>query len=272
MEWPMKFDDQAERFDDCSGLEPAAGRAIAQSVLELTGCGANDIVLDVGAGTGAIGWHFAALACRYIGLDASPAMLAVFQRKLQTLSRGTDSCLLLLQTDSDGPWPIEDQTMAVVLASRVVHLLQVDHLVQEVWRVGRPGAYLLLGRVTRDPDSLKSKLQRQKRMVLKEHGIATRSSGQAAQQVLDICLARGATPLPARTAARWARTTTARQAIAAWENKPRLSNSAEGGEMDAGLRQSVLDALTDWARQEFGDLDCPVNSTEEYTLQGVRLP
>jgi SAM-dependent methyltransferase len=268
----MKFDDQADRFDDHAGLEPAAGRAIAQVILECTGCGPADLVLDVGAGTGAVGWHLAALGCRYVGLDSSPAMLAVFQRKLETLSPGPGDHPLLLHTDGDGPWPIGDRTAAVVFASRVVHLLRVDHFVQEVGRVGTPGAWLLLGRVHRDPDGLESRLQRQKRQLLKEHGIRTRSSGQAAQQVLDECLARGASPLPARTAARWTRTRTARQALEAWENKPQLSHSAEGEEMGPELRRAILDSLAAWARQEFGDLDSPVEFAEEYTLEGVRLP
>jgi SAM-dependent methyltransferase len=264
----MWFDGQADQFDDCSGLGPEIGRPIAQAILEWSGAAGDDVILDVGAGTGAIGRHFATLSCRYLGLDLSGPMLEVFRRKEGPLPRH----MLLMRADSDRPWPIRDRALAVVFASRVLHHLQVRHVVQEVLRVCRPGGCLLLGRGARDADSMPSRLQRQKRRLLADHGLGTPGGGQAVQQVLDECCARGAIALPPTTAARWARSATPRQLLAAWEAKPHLNSAARGQEMNAGQRAAIVSALADWARGEFGDLDRVQEFAEEYTLQGVRLP
>ncbi len=264
----MWFDGQANQFDDWAGLEPSTGRAVAQAVLEQSGAAADDLVLDMGPGTGAIGFHFAALPCRYLGLERSRRMLDVFRQKLGPCPPH----LLLVLADGDRPWPIRDGSAAVVFASRVVHHLQARHFVQQVFRVCRPGGCLLLGRVMREADGLPSRLQRQKRALLSEQGQITRGGGQAARRVLDECTARGATDAGPVTAARWTRTATARQFLTAWEEKPRLDNSAGGEDLSAEGRAAIVKALTDWATSEFGDLDRPQEFVEEYTLLGVRLP
>src|SRR5262245_33066409 len=113
----MWFDGQAEQFDDSAGLEPAVGRRVAQAILELSGATGDDVILDIGTGTGAVGWHFAGLPNRYLGLDLSRPMLEIFRRKLGQLPPH----MLLVQADGDRTWPIGARTVAVVFASRVVH-------------------------------------------------------------------------------------------------------------------------------------------------------
>jgi SAM-dependent methyltransferase len=262
------FDGQADRFDDAAGLAPGVGLGIAQAILELSQCTSADVILDVGTGTGAIGVHFSALSIRYLGLDLSLPMLDFFRRKLGPLPQH----MLLLQADSERPWPIRDRALAVVFASRVVHHLSTPHFVREVWRVCRPGGCLLLGQVTRAADSLPSRLQQHKRALLAEHGLRTGGSGQAIQQLLADCGEFGATPLASTRVAQWTRIMTARQILTTWEGKPQLMSRAQGHSLNPEERTVVVHALTDWARQEFGDLDRPEESTEEYTLQGVRLP
>jgi SAM-dependent methyltransferase len=264
----MWFDGQADQFDENAGLAPGVGLSIAQAILVLSQCTSADVILDVGTGTGAVGLHFRALPIRYLGLDLSLPMLDVFRRKLGPLPQH----MLLLRADSDRPWPIQDRALAVVFASRVVHHLSAPHFVREVWRVCRPGGCLLLGRVTRTADSLPSRLQRHKRALLADHGLRAGGGEQAIQHLLADCCEHGATPLASTSVARWTRTTTARQILAKWEGKPQLMSRAQGYSLNPEERTVVVDALTDWARQEFGDLDRPEGFAEEYTLQGVRLP
>jgi SAM-dependent methyltransferase len=264
----MGFDTQAGTFEDYAGLEPAVGGDVARAVLEVGRVASNDLLLEVGAGTGTVGRHLAALPCLYVGLDLSRPMLEMFRQKLGDSSGPA----LLLQADAERPWPVGDQAAAVVYASRVVHLLEAESFVREVLRVVRPGGCLLLGKVTRDSDSVRSRLQRQKRTLLAEHGIQTRAGEQAITHILDACHARGALPLAARTVARWTRTTTVRDVLDGWEAKPLLSNSARAERWDAGLRATLVNALADWARHEFGDLDRRMEYMEQYTLQGVQLP
>jgi hypothetical protein len=141
-----------------------------------------------------------------------------------------------------------------------------------VWRVCRPGGCLLLGRVTRAADSLPSRLQRHKRAVLAEHGLRGGGGGQAIQQLMADCSELGATPLASTSVARWTRTTTARQLLTTWEGKPQLMSKVQGLSLNPEERAVIVHALTEWARQEFGDLDRPEEFAEEYILQGVRLP
>jgi SAM-dependent methyltransferase len=201
-------------------------------------------------------------------MDLSLPMLEVFRRKAGPLPGN----MLLLQADSDRPWPVRDGTLAVVFASRVVHHLSAAHFIREVWRVCQPGGSLLLGRVTRAAESLPSRLQRHKRTLLAEHGLRAGGGGQAVQQLVADCLERGATPLDPARVANWTRTTTARQLLTAWEGKPQLMSRTLGTSLNPEARTAIVTALTDWARQEFGDLDRPEEVEEEYLLQGVRLP
>src|SRR5262249_37031139 len=216
----MWFDGQAEQFDESAGLDPAVGQGIAVAIRELSNGTAEAVLLDLGAGTGAIGLHFANLPGRYVGLDLSPTMLEIFQRKLAPWP----GHMLLVQADSDRPWPIRDRALAGVFASRVVHHLQPEHFVQELLRVCRVGGTLLLGRVLREPDSFPSRLLRYKQSLLAQYGIRTRAGGLAIQEIADRCCQRGGRALPATAVAQWTRTTTARRLLASWEKKPGLSS------------------------------------------------
>jgi SAM-dependent methyltransferase len=259
----MWFDGQAKDFEDSSGFEPAVGRSVAQAVVE--GALGDEVILDIGAGTGTIGRHFAAFPHRYLGQELSRGMLTMFQQSLDPLPRN----MLLAEADCDRPWPIADRTVTVVFASRVIHHLNLTHFVEETQRVCRPGGRLLLGRVTRDPESLPSRLQRYKRTLLEEHGLSIGGGEKAVPKVLDACSAMGATALPPATVARWTRSVTPRQLLNAWEGKPQLTSNAAGKGMSADQRAATVNALTGWARAEFGDLDQAHEVAQEYRLQGV---
>lgn len=261
----MWFDGQAEQFDDTAGLDPAVGRRVGEAILDVSGATGDDVILDIGAGTGAIGRHFAAFPRRYLGLELSRAMLEIFQRKLEPPPRN----MLLAEADCDRPWPIGARTVAVVFASRVVHHLELRHFAQETQRVCRPGGHLLLGRVTRDAGSLPSRLQRYKRALLAEHGFSAGGGGQAVHRLVDMSREMGATELPPVTVARWTRTATPRQLLTAWERKPQLISGASSRTMSAEQRGAIIDALTGWTREELGDLDRAQEFAEEYTMHGV---
>lgn len=264
----MWFDGQAAQFDDSAGLEPRAGRNIAQAILKLGGCTSDDIILDVGAGTGTIGSHFADLPSRYLGLDRSRPMLEIFQRKLAAPSQ----TMLLVQADGDRPWPIHDHALAVVFASRVAHHLQTEHFLHEVFRVCRSGGHLLLGQVARDVNSFPSRLQRHKWTLLAERGLGAPTASQVIQEIAQTCRRWGANPLLPITVADWTRTTTAARLLTSWRGKPQLSSRMRGNTLDAEEQAAVMHTLTEWARRECGDLDRPQEFSETYTLHGVRLP
>jgi ubiquinone/menaquinone biosynthesis C-methylase UbiE len=256
------FDQQASHYDARAGLPVTAGAAVAQAIVESAGARADDLVLELGAGTGEIGVHLARLPVRYVGLDSSQAMLDVFRAK------GVMGSLSLIVADCNWPWPLPDGSAAAVFASRVIHLLDPEHVVRETVRIGRPGGVLMLGRVLRDRDSLKERLRRQRQTLLVEAGITARQGEEGTRRVVERCLAAGGESLGRREVAEWTGETTPAQVIAGWETLSRMGSVF----VDAGTRDTILDALRDWARTEFGDLDRPAAFRERYAIDVVRLP
>lgn len=260
-----RFDAQAARFDRRAGVPPAAADQIAAAVLDGVGHpSADQVVLELGAGTGEVGRHLAVLAGRYVGVDLSAPMLAVFGDKLASVPARSHA--LLLQADGDRPWPVRRGSVSVVFASRVAHLLGAAHVVSEVARVCREDGRFVVGRVERS--GVKQVLRRQREVILADRGVAgARSGGRRTQALLEAFVGAGALVEPKRAVATWTVTTTAEEVIAGWETMSSMGGEAVAPE----VRVDVLSELRRWADGEFGELDRPQESRETYTLEGVRL-
>ena len=256
------FDQQASHYDARAGLPAAAGAAVAQAIVDLAVVGPGDLVVELGAGTGEIGVDLVRLPIRYVGLDASPAMLDVFRAKAVL---GPSS---LVVADCNLPWPLPDGSAAVVFASRVVHLLAPEHTAQETARVCRPGRSLMLGRVLREPDGIKERLRRRRRALLVEAGIGPRQGEEGTRRVVERCLAAGGTFLGREVVAEWTGETTPARVIAGWATLSRMGSVS----VDPVTRADILDELRRWGRAEFGDLDRPEAFRERYAVDVVRLP
>lgn len=256
------FDAQARGYDARVGLPPAAGEAVAQALVSWAGVGEADQVVELGAGAGEIGLHLARLPLRYVGLDNSAGMLAIFRDKVA----GHDP--KLIEADCDMTWPLPDSDTRVVFASRVIHLLQPEHVVRETRRVCRPGGFLMLGRVGRDPSNLKERLRRQRQHLLRETGHHARQGEQGHREVVVRCEAAGCTPLGRRVAAEWMGETSAETIIANWETMTRMGSV----EVAPVTRATILAELRQWARRELGELDGKQPFREQYVIDIVRMP
>ncbi|HSK81148.1 MAG TPA: class I SAM-dependent methyltransferase, partial [Thermoanaerobaculia bacterium] len=215
-------------------------------------------------GTGEIG---AALARRgpYVGLDLSLGMLRVFHDRLS----GTRREPLLAQADADRPWPVRSGWARIVFASRAAHLFAKGHLIAETLRVASPeGAVFGLGRVRRDPGSLRATLRREMRRLLAGHGIEGRGGERAREDLMAAFAEQGGEILPPRTAATWPVSERAGDSLASWRGKPGLAGTA----VPEDVKRNVLDRLEEWAREKYGDLDSIQEAAESYELTAVRLP
>ena len=259
---PELFDDQAQRFDGRAGLEPAQCRQIAAAVLAVGNVGANDLIVEIGAGTGQIGVELAA-ARRYVGCDLSAGMLDRFR----TRSRGSTARCGLVRADASRTWPMIYGSARAIFSSRALHLLEHEHVADEVFRVGQPGgATLVIGRVERSPDGLRARLAREMRERLRRLGFAPRSE-RYERRLIEACVQRGAVALETVTVVTWAAAASVQQSLDSWRSLPGLG----GIEVPGGIRDIVLRDMAEWATGVFGDLERTVESEEAYVLRAVRL-
>ena len=285
----FSFDGQAQSFDRRAGLPPAAAEAVARAVAELAAAvnpEAGGLLMDLGAGTGEIGVQLAAGAgnaddagdardsgtvgdrLAYLGIDLSFAMLAAFRAKLHRPAGGARRAALVA-ADGDRPWPLRAGRVRAIFLSRAAHLLDPERLLAEASRAAHPGGSLLiLGRVRREPDSLRATVRREMQRLLAARGVAARSGEEARRRLLTLAAERGGRPLPPRVAATWGVVERAAESLAAWRATPGLAGTAVAPE----LRCDVFDRLAAWAERRYGGLDAVRQATERYELTAVRLP
>lgn len=237
----LSFERQAPLFAARTELDDAVELGAADAVLQLGGLAADDLLQEIGAGTGEIGRFLAAAPPRCIGLDSSPAMLAEFTPRLP---EGADA--MLIEADANRTWPLDDNAAALILGSRVFHLLDGDHLLAEARRVGRHCRFLLLAdRVRRAHDALKDPARQKMRALLEAHGETPRSTERRRRALWDRAAELAGAPITPVAAARWPVTATVADAVAAW----RAEDSLGGVTPPAAVRPAVLDELDRWAEE-----------------------
>ena len=258
----LTFDEQAPRYDARVGLPVSVGAAVASEIMACAGLLTDDLVLELGVDTGEIGTHLARLPVRYVGIDTSAAMLQLFREKL-----GEWPALLLL-ADASQAWPLDEGVASVVFASRVIHLLDAEHVTRETFRVCRPGGWLMLGRVLRDGNGVKERLRRRRLELLQQAGVGSLRGREGARRVVERCLSAGGESMGRRVVAEWSGAISPAEVIADWTSLSRMGSVA----VDPVRRQAILAELHAWARAEMGDLDQPEAYRERYAIDLIRLP
>jgi len=257
------FDHQAATFERRAGLPEEYCREIALAVLKMGDAGAQDLLVELGAGTGQIGRWFTERV-RYVGLDLSRAML----REFRAHSGGDARAGMLVRADAQVGWPIADGSARIVFASRAVHLLDEEHVARELSRVGASqGAVLIIGRVRRERESMRAGMAREMNKRLLSRGYEGRGGEKQNRKLFEACRRLGAEILGPRTVARWKVSTSPRRSLDSWRSLVSLGGVC----VPAPAREEILDELEDWAGQEFGSLDREFQEEESYVLYGVAL-
>ncbi|HTQ79511.1 MAG TPA: hypothetical protein VMM92_05920, partial [Thermoanaerobaculia bacterium] len=167
------------------GLPPAAVAQIAAVIASQAGARPPGLLLDLGGGTGAIGHRLAAFpgVC-YLTLALSLPRLRRFARR----SSAGEGSAFLARADANLAWPLRDGCVSLFFLTRAAHLLLPESLVAEILRTAHPaGSAVVLGRVRREPSSVRATLRRALHRLLSESGIPSRS-GEAAHPLLAAAL------------------------------------------------------------------------------------
>lgn len=260
------FDSQADGFERHAGLGREVAARVAAVVVEWVRPGPEDAMLELGAGTGEIGWCLHGAGGRYVGLDASGRMLGVGVRRGVADSGGRDRPFFVV-ADCDERWPIGDGAVRCVFASRVAHLLDVGHVVGEVRRVGCGDVWWIMGRTRRDPAGYREVLRDRMRQALVERGMRPREGRQSGQRFIEAMSAGGGVAMAPVDVARWVRRGTVEEVLAGWRAKDDLA----GAGVDLAVRDAVLDEVERWALGRFGGLTVELESAEVYALTAVRF-
>lgn len=260
---PEFFDHQAATFEERAGLPADCSLEIARAALRIARVEEGDLVVELGPGTGQIGRWLCEHA-RYVGLDLSAGMLREFRKRL-------DEDIIekaLVQSDANGSWPLADATARMVFSSRAAHLLNDEHVARELYRVANPsGATLIVGRVKRDPQSVRARMAREMNARLRERGYEGRGGEKQNRMLFEACQRRGAQILEPITVARWEVSASPRQSLESW----RSLKSLGGLPVPAETRASILSELEGWAIETFGGLDGECESEETYVLYTAQV-
>lgn len=262
----MRFNaKEAEIFDDRAGLSEPTVKDIVRGIVDIVQPTPSMTLLEVGAGTGLIGSHLIGLPCKYIGFDYSDPMLEIFRSRIPSDA----SEYTLTQGDGEKTWPVEDASVHAIFGSRVLHLLDVEHVASELFRVSaNTGATLMVGLVHRDNESPKNKMREKMRSLLADRQKTSRDWKRLNAELFDVCRRRGAEILKTRLAAEWKSSYNPNQSIESWQNKEGLA----GASVSEETKSKVLEELREWANGYFDDMYRTVEFSETYHLHVLELP
>jgi len=246
------YDALAPRFERERALPDGVAQAVRELVLEATGV-AHPRVLDLGAGTGRIGWPFVAADDDYVGVDLSFGMLRAFMARCGRAPR-------LVQADGLRLPFAEAMFDLVMLVQVFGGLGDWRQFADEARRVLRPDGAVVIGRTAAPEDGVDARMKLQLDSILSILGAGgAKRRGNARAAVEDLLGAR-ATGVERRIAGTWTAQRSPRQFIARHRDGARFSTLPERVKNEAMARLAV------WAETEFGSLDAASSEAHAFEL------
>lgn len=260
----MQFDNQADNYDQRTGLGEAAAKQIAAAVKSLIAPYLNGTLLEIGAGTGEIGYYLQDLDLPYAGIDLSSEMLRHFRGRFST---GED-LPRLIQMDGNEPWPLPEQSVSVFFSSRAMHQLDHQHVLGQLAKLATPaGALLILGNTQRNAKSSKAIMRNEMHKLLNAFGLSEKSGQSNRKQLFEALEQQGCQRLPTLVAARWQAQHAAIESIQSWASVEGIA----GLTIDPALKTQVLELLQINAGKIFTDIHQVQETEEIYELNAIKL-
>jgi ubiquinone/menaquinone biosynthesis C-methylase UbiE len=261
----MQFDDQADTYDKRTGLGEKTAQKIALSINQMIEPYLNGLFLEIGAGTGEIGYFLQDLPIPYIGIDLSGSMLDVY-RERYTISEKLPH---LIQTNGNSPWPLENNSVSVFFSSRAMQQLNHKHVLTQLEKLSTSGpSILVLGNVKRNKHSVKTIMRQEMHKVLNEFGIKEKS-GQSNRKILFEAIERqGGKRLAPIITSRWSVSHAPMESINSWKSVDGIAGQA----VEEKVKTRILDTLLLNIQKKFTDLNQALEAEETYELNTIVLP
>jgi ubiquinone/menaquinone biosynthesis C-methylase UbiE len=236
---PAAFDATAPEYDRHRALPEDVAASIRSAVLALAGEGSKPSVLDLGAGTGRIGWPFVAADDDYVGVDVSFGMLREFIRRTDA-----DPRLACCEGES---LPFRDGAFDVVMLIQVIGGARGwRRLVAEARRVLHGNGSLVIGKTVSPTDGIDARLKARLAEILEELGVQAdeKQAGKALGWLESVAREKRVV-----VAASWISERSPRGFL---DRKP---TGAKFLELPLAVREEALRRLADWATATYGSLE-----------------
>lgn len=248
------FEPGAATFDEQRGLPEKTGQELCEIVLTRLPAGREGRLLETGIGTGRIAAPFLAAGCRYVGLDASPAMLERCWERL-----GSAGGQLSLILGDMARMPIPNEAFTAVLAASVYRVATPWQIVAtETSRVlTRPGFFFLIQHEVA-PGSMEDVLRQRKREIFTRFSVdANQEGGATDAEVARFFIDQGATVETVQTSS-WISLRTPRSCIRRFQRGSHMS--------DRSWADTLLAELESFALMRYGSLEA-----EEMVARTLRV-
>lgn len=260
----MQFDQQADIYDKRTGLGEQTASKTAHTLENLIKPFSDGIFMEIGAGTGEIGFFLQDLGIPYIGIDLSSRMLDVYRKRFTN----PNSIPTLIQTDANNPWPLDDNLVSVFFSSRALHHLKREHVVSELARLSIPhNSILVLGHVKRNKTSVKTIMRQEMHKILHDYGFQEKSGQSNRKKLFELLEKKGGKVLDPVITSRWKVSHAPIESINSW----RVVDGIAGNEIKPTLKNKILDELENRALSLFPDLNQPLEAEERYELNAIKL-
>ncbi|MCF6204147.1 MAG: methyltransferase domain-containing protein [Methylococcaceae bacterium] len=261
----MQFDDQADIYDKRTGLGEKTAQKIAATVNQMIKPYLKGQFLEIGAGTGEIGYFLQDLPIPYIGIDLSNGMLEIYRQRFKEQKNRPR----LIQMDGNAIWPLQNGSVSVFFSSRAMHQLDHEHVLNQLKKLAVPtSSLLILGNVKRSKISTKTIMRKEMHSLLNNFGLKEKSGQSNRNLLFDALEKQGGERLPSITASRWLVSHAPIDSIESWKNVDGIAGQA----IDQKLKTKILDSLILRAKEKFTDLHLAMETEETYELNAIKLP
>jgi ubiquinone/menaquinone biosynthesis C-methylase UbiE len=250
---PPRFDAAAPSFDRYRALPTEAAQAIRRAVLAAAR-NQRARILDLGAGSGRIGWPFVAAGDDYIAADLAFGMLRAFAARDDLGGQGAPR---LVQAAGD-QLPFPDAIFDIVMLMQVFGGQRAwRQLLAEARRVLRRTGVLVLGRTIMPDAGVDARMKHRLDEVLADLGALQEAKNL--RRNAESLLVGTASHVSEHIAAQWQAVRSPRAFVERHRTGARFSRLPED------VKDEALHRLAAWAEKHFGSLDA--SSTEQHCFE-----